>query len=281
MSRASEHLGNATGLIRRARKHRHTDTHALQIYLKPPSRQRKENLNPGSIAARTPCSHDVIPVDSAIRKPAGYKRQGTRKQKPSLSLLLNLKPEPMILWFLRLVKQNQQPTQRQKLLQQQQLQHLQLIQRLRLQRLRNQQLLKKRNLPQAVLKHPLRRRVDLGQQQILRRSQQTLLLKQQNQPQRNQKWRTQTFDLEDALPEKAAEENSGNSRSTGSGAHAVGALGDAEKPEAQEASSGSVAGILSAIGVAIVGAATGYYTYRKKKLCFKNRQVLSNLLNSS
>ncbi|KAI9530489.1 hypothetical protein NQZ68_004507, partial [Dissostichus eleginoides] len=111
----------------------------------------------------------------------------------------------------------------------------------------------------------------------------------------------ESFDLEDALPEHAAEENSGNSRSTGSGAHAAGALGDAEKPEAQEASSGSVAGILSAIGVAIVGAATGYYTYHKKKLCFKNRQeadpeaarkadtaeghtdpqVLSNLLNSS
>ncbi|KAJ4933280.1 hypothetical protein JOQ06_030113 [Pogonophryne albipinna] len=202
----------------------------------------------------------------------------------------------MILWFLRLVKQNQrpllQPTQRQKPLQQHQLQHLQLIQRLRLQRLRNQQL-KKRKLPQALLKHPLRRRVDLGQQQRLRRSQQTLLLKQHNQPQRNQKWRTQdsgtecsletveSFDLEDALTENAAKENSGKSRSMGSGAHAAGALGDAGKPEAQEASSGSVAGILSAIGVAIVGAAAGYYTYHKKKLCFKNRQVLSNLLNSS
>lgn len=37
----------------------------------------RPSLSPGSIAARTPCSHDVIPVDSAIRKPADCKRQGT------------------------------------------------------------------------------------------------------------------------------------------------------------------------------------------------------------
>ncbi|KAK5861260.1 hypothetical protein PBY51_022670 [Eleginops maclovinus] len=110
-----------------------------------------------------------------------------------------------------------------------------------------------------------------------------------------------SFDLEDALPESAAEDNSGRSGKMGSGAHAEGAIGDGNKPEAQEASSGSVAGILSAVAVAIVGAVTGYFTYQKKKLCFKNRQeadpeaarkadtaeaqsdpqVLSNLLNSS
>ncbi|KAK5861262.1 hypothetical protein PBY51_022672 [Eleginops maclovinus] len=38
LSRASEHLGKATGLIRRTRTHRHTDTHALQIHLKPSRR---------------------------------------------------------------------------------------------------------------------------------------------------------------------------------------------------------------------------------------------------
>ncbi|KAM3861931.1 arylsulfatase H-like [Diretmus argenteus] len=42
-------------------------------------------------------------------------------------------------------------------------------------------------------------------------------------------------------------------------------------PEAQEGGSNSIAGILSAVGVAIVGAVTGYFTYQKKKLCFKNR----------
>lgn len=36
------------------------------------------------------------------------------------------------------------------------------------------------------------------------------------------------------------------------------------------ASSGSVVSILCAIGVAIVGAATGYFAYQRKKLCFKN-----------
>lgn len=33
---------------------------------------------PRTFKARTPCSHDVIPVDSAIREPAGHRRQSTR-----------------------------------------------------------------------------------------------------------------------------------------------------------------------------------------------------------
>uniref|UniRef100_A0A8C6UX02 CD99 antigen-like protein 2 n=1 Tax=Neogobius melanostomus TaxID=47308 RepID=A0A8C6UX02_9GOBI len=43
--------------------------------------------------------------------------------------------------------------------------------------------------------------------------------------------------------------------------------GGAEK--AQEAGSGQIAGIVSAVGVAIVGAASSYFAYQKKKLCFK------------
>lgn len=39
-----------------------------------------------------------------------------------------------------------------------------------------------------------------------------------------------------------------------------------------KANSGSLAGILCAIGVAAVGAVTGYFTYQRKQLCFKNRQ---------
>lgn len=39
-----------------------------------------------------------------------------------------------------------------------------------------------------------------------------------------------------------------------------------------EGSSSSVAGILATVGVALVAAAVGYFTYQKKKLCFKNRQ---------
>lgn len=38
---------------------------------------------------------------------------------------------------------------------------------------------------------------------------------------------------------------------------------------AAEAGSGPIAGIISAIGVALVGAASGYFAYQKKKLCFK------------
>ncbi|XP_011492776.1 CD99 antigen isoform X4 [Oryzias latipes] len=75
------------------------------------------------------------------------------------------------------------------------------------------------------------------------------------------------------------------------------AAGGADQP--QEAGSGPIAGIISAIGVALVGAASGYFAYQKKKLCFKLQggtdpesgkgragtqaepQVLSNLLQSN
>ncbi|XP_049325587.1 CD99 molecule isoform X2 [Astyanax mexicanus] len=67
----------------------------------------------------------------------------------------------------------------------------------------------------------------------------------------------------------------------------------------QGAQGGQMAGIISAVGVAILGAASSYFAYQKKKLCFKIQggadpesgtnqagthsepQVLSNLLKSS
>ncbi|XP_030636438.1 CD99 molecule isoform X2 [Chanos chanos] len=73
--------------------------------------------------------------------------------------------------------------------------------------------------------------------------------------------------------------------------------GAGDQPQA--AGSGQLAGIVSAIGVALVGAASSYFAYQKKKLCFKIQggadpesgkdqqgthsepQVLSNLLKSS
>ncbi|XP_068559121.1 brain acid soluble protein 1 isoform X2 [Cebidichthys violaceus] len=109
------------------------------------------------------------------------------------------------------------------------------------------------------------------------------------------------FDLEDALSDVNAVDSPGErSSSFESGPHVSGASGE-DKPEAQAARSGSLAAILSAIAVTVVGAVVGYITYQKKKLCFKNRQeadpeaarkavateaqsdpqVLSNLLNSS
>lgn len=36
-----------------------------------------------------------------------------------------------------------------------------------------------------------------------------------------------------------------------------------------EAGAGPLAGIISSIGVALLGAASGYFAYQKKKLCFK------------
>uniref|UniRef100_A0A8B9GNB2 CD99 molecule n=1 Tax=Astyanax mexicanus TaxID=7994 RepID=A0A8B9GNB2_ASTMX len=73
-------------------------------------------------------------------------------------------------------------------------------------------------------------------------------------------------------------------------------LSDSEEPKGS--GSGTVAGVVGAIGVAIVGAVSGYFAHQKKKLCFKPKerdperakeeegaqndpQVLSNLLNSS
>nr|XP_020478943.1 CD99 antigen-like isoform X1 [Monopterus albus] len=73
--------------------------------------------------------------------------------------------------------------------------------------------------------------------------------------------------------------------------------GGADEP--QEAGPGQIAGIVSAIGVALVGAASSYFAYQKKKLCFKlqggadpesgkgqhgthsDPQVLSNLLRTN
>ncbi|XP_066562067.1 CD99 antigen isoform X2 [Amia ocellicauda] len=74
--------------------------------------------------------------------------------------------------------------------------------------------------------------------------------------------------------------------------------GGAEEP--QEAGSSKIAGIVSAVGVALLGAASSYFAYQKKKLCFKvsggadpesgnktqagthsEPQVLSNLLRTS
>ncbi|XP_030602516.1 CD99 molecule isoform X1 [Archocentrus centrarchus] len=82
-----------------------------------------------------------------------------------------------------------------------------------------------------------------------------------------------------------------------SGGRAMDPQGGADPP--QEAGSGPLAGIISAVGVALVGAASSYFAYQKKKLCFKMQggadpesgkghqgthsepQALSNLLQSN
>eukprot|EP00063_Salmo_salar_P030552 XP_014005387.1 PREDICTED: CD99 molecule isoform X3 [Salmo salar] len=73
----------------------------------------------------------------------------------------------------------------------------------------------------------------------------------------------------------------------------------ADQPQDVEAGSGQIAGVVSAIGVALLGAASSYFAYQKKKLCFKIQggvdpesgknargaqsgpQLMSNLLRSS
>ncbi|XP_028428090.1 CD99 molecule isoform X3 [Perca flavescens] len=73
------------------------------------------------------------------------------------------------------------------------------------------------------------------------------------------------FDLEDALgpdpnpkPDKPAVHPADPAKPRG---------GAGDQP--QEAGAGTVAGIASAIGVALLGAASSYFAYQKKKLCFK------------
>lgn len=73
----SQHLPNS-----RLGPHGRTDAHALRSHLtaaRPTNcLVRRPILSPGSVEARTPCSHDVIPVDSAIGEPADRKRPRTR-----------------------------------------------------------------------------------------------------------------------------------------------------------------------------------------------------------
>ncbi|XP_030614561.1 CD99 antigen-like protein 2 isoform X2 [Archocentrus centrarchus] len=98
----------------------------------------------------------------------------------------------------------------------------------------------------------------------------------------------------------ASNGDSDNPSTLGGKGHSGPAMGASESGGRQSQKGGSLAGILSAIVVAAVGAVAGYFTYQQKKLCFKNRQadpeaphkadaaeaqsdpqVLSNLLNSS
>ncbi|XP_031172110.1 CD99 molecule [Sander lucioperca] len=57
----------------------------------------------------------------------------------------------------------------------------------------------------------------------------------------------------------------GRGRAGDPGYDSQGGAGD----QPQEADAGTVAGIASAIGVALLGAASSYFAYQKKKLCFK------------
>ncbi|XP_030602533.1 CD99 molecule isoform X3 [Archocentrus centrarchus] len=108
------------------------------------------------------------------------------------------------------------------------------------------------------------------------------------------------FDLGDALkpdPNAKPDKPAVKPPSGGGGGRAMDPQGGADPP--QEAGSGPLAGIISAVGVALVGAASSYFAYQKKKLCFKMQggadpesgkghqgthsepQALSNLLQSN
>ncbi|XP_042587882.1 CD99 antigen-like [Cyprinus carpio] len=113
------------------------------------------------------------------------------------------------------------------------------------------------------------------------------------------------FDLADAFPEdieeKAQPEDPGENAVGGADRHSAGqgkARSAGAVSEPNESGSSTVVGVVCGIAVAAVGAITGYFTYQKKKLCFKvqrgdpesakeengtqsDPQVLSTLLNSS
>uniref|UniRef100_A0A671QKQ9 Uncharacterized protein n=1 Tax=Sinocyclocheilus anshuiensis TaxID=1608454 RepID=A0A671QKQ9_9TELE len=95
--------------------------------------------------------------------------------------------------------------------------------------------------------------------------------------------------------EPAQEETDGGEEDADAGetARSAGAVS-----ESNDSGSGTVVGVVCGIAVAAIGAITGYFTYQKKKLCFKvqrgdpesakeengtqsDPQVLNTLLNSS
>ncbi|XP_051559569.1 CD99 antigen-like protein 2 isoform X1 [Myxocyprinus asiaticus] len=98
------------------------------------------------------------------------------------------------------------------------------------------------------------------------------------------------------LTEDGSEYKPDGGRSGGRGADPQ---NDGASDHPQEAGGGALAAIMSSVGVAILGAASSYFAYQKKKLCFKVQggedpesgknqrgaqsepQVLSNLLRSS
>ncbi|CAJ1087168.1 CD99 antigen-like protein 2 isoform X1 [Xyrichtys novacula] len=112
-----------------------------------------------------------------------------------------------------------------------------------------------------------------------------------------------SFDDSDLLDVGGGEYKPDGGRSGGGGASDPGhdpgydPNGGADQP--QEAGGGQIAGIVSAVGVAILGAASSYIAYQKKKLCFKlqggqdpesgkgprggqnDNQLFSNLLRTS
>ncbi|KAK5875106.1 hypothetical protein CesoFtcFv8_027630 [Champsocephalus esox] len=107
-----------------------------------------------------------------------------------------------------------------------------------------------------------------------------------------------TFDIND-LADAGGDGYKPDEGPGGGGGSDHGYESDDGAEEPQEAGSGKIAGIASAIGVALLGAASSYFAYQKKKLCFKiqggvdpesgkgqhgnqsDPQVFSNLLKTS
>lgn len=76
-----------------------------------------------------------------------------------------------------------------------------------------------------------------------------------------------SFDDSDLLDVAGGNYKPDGGRSGNSGNHDPHGGAGADQP--QEAGAGPLAGIISSIGVALLGAASGYFAYQKKKLCFK------------
>ncbi|XP_068075826.2 CD99 molecule isoform X1 [Danio rerio] len=100
-------------------------------------------------------------------------------------------------------------------------------------------------------------------------------------------------DLVDVSERGGYKPDGGGSRGRGGAPSSDDQSGGAEQPQG-----GALAAIISSVGVAVLGAASSYFAYQKKKLCFKVQggedpesgkshgtnsepQVLSNLLRSS
>ncbi|KAK9971518.1 hypothetical protein ABG768_024880 [Culter alburnus] len=86
------------------------------------------------------------------------------------------------------------------------------------------------------------------------------------------------FDLKDGLDPKNDIKGPGkdSGKGGGKGASSGGDLDPADDSNYDTmAETGTIAGIVSAVGMALVGAVSGYISYQKKKLCFSIQQSLN------
>uniref|UniRef100_A0A2K5C144 CD99 antigen-like protein 2 n=1 Tax=Aotus nancymaae TaxID=37293 RepID=A0A2K5C144_AOTNA len=79
-----------------------------------------------------------------------------------------------------------------------------------------------------------------------------------------------TFDLADALGDR-----DDGRRKPGTGGRGDGRYGSSDDPGSDVAETGTIAGVASALAMALIGAVSSYISYQQKKFCFSIQQGLN------